>query len=766
MTSYINLEIKDRVAKLLATEDIIIEHNNKASTASFNVSTRVLTLPVWSKASNDVYDMLIAHEVGHALFTPNDEWVECKINKSYVNILEDVRIEKLMKRKYAGIAKSFYCGYKDLNDNDFFGISNKNLLDYIFIDRININYKIGHFIDVPFFRAEREMLNMADQMETFDDVLKLAEKICNYCKKYEPKFKTDIDYKSTKGGSYDCGSYSIEDTDNDYDSNNDNLHSDNNKDCFIDDEDEKKPKESEKPCDNVQEDGNGETGSECDQEKSQKEKDQAEPDPQTIKILEDALEQLCDTEYSTKYLEIPNIDPDTYTISYGEVFSDLNRMFTKESYVEDYNEFYNKLMSEETSYRNLIKQDIQKSLNRLISTYDKGIELSLLQYEKFKVDAKKEVSFLVKEFESKKSANAYNRSLTAKTGVLDCRKLHTYKYSEDIFQKITITPDAKSHGLIFILDWSGSMSSIMSSTIRQLYYLVWFCKKVKIPFDVYAFSSNLEKRLSDRFKKSNAEKYKFYIRRGNGLLHLLTSKDSSQNIEKQMQNIYKLISFQYGSFLSPDRYKIYKLMGTPFNEALMMLPKLITRFKTENSVQKVHVSLLTDGFSSDTSYYGPDLRFHSTKIFNKKFFLRNRNTKKIYYIDSNLETGITNALLRSLCDEFKDTNFMGFRLMNNSRDFFKVIVNNYSMNQQVFETFISQKKDEYIKYDSIVLTDTPYSVLFILNSKTLYRSESEIFSRQGDTILTKSQIKSQFLKHFRNKRKNKRMLNEFINCII
>ena len=66
----VKFEIKDQLAKLLATEDLVVEHK-KVLTASFNVSTRVLVLPMWEKASNNVYDMLVGHEVGHALFTPN-----------------------------------------------------------------------------------------------------------------------------------------------------------------------------------------------------------------------------------------------------------------------------------------------------------------------------------------------------------------------------------------------------------------------------------------------------------------------------------------------------------------------------------------------------------------------------------------------------------------------------------------------------------------------------------------------------------------------
>ena len=57
-------EIKSQLAKLLATEDLIVEHKN-VDTAQFNVHTRVLILPQWDRASNNVYDMLVGHEVGH-----------------------------------------------------------------------------------------------------------------------------------------------------------------------------------------------------------------------------------------------------------------------------------------------------------------------------------------------------------------------------------------------------------------------------------------------------------------------------------------------------------------------------------------------------------------------------------------------------------------------------------------------------------------------------------------------------------------------------
>ena len=75
-------EIKSQLAKLLATEDLVVEHK-QVETASFNVETRVLVLPLWEKASNSIYDMLVGHEVGHALFTPNDEKPKDRCSSRY-----------------------------------------------------------------------------------------------------------------------------------------------------------------------------------------------------------------------------------------------------------------------------------------------------------------------------------------------------------------------------------------------------------------------------------------------------------------------------------------------------------------------------------------------------------------------------------------------------------------------------------------------------------------------------------------------------------
>ena len=73
------------------------------------------------------------------------------------------------------------------------------------------------------------------------------------------------------------------------------------------------------------------------------------------------------------------------------------------------------------------------------------------EFAKFKKSAQKEVNYLVKEFECRKSADSYARATVSRTGVLDTAKLHTYRYNEDLFKKVTTLADGKNHGLVFVL---------------------------------------------------------------------------------------------------------------------------------------------------------------------------------------------------------------------------------------------------------------------------------------------------------------------------
>ncbi len=69
--------------------------------------------------SNSMYDMLVAHEVSHALNTPFKEWEVAKSSvknegafMQVCNVVEDARIERLIKQQYAGIRKDFSRAYR------------------------------------------------------------------------------------------------------------------------------------------------------------------------------------------------------------------------------------------------------------------------------------------------------------------------------------------------------------------------------------------------------------------------------------------------------------------------------------------------------------------------------------------------------------------------------------------------------------------------------------------------------------------------------
>ena len=180
----VNKVSKSQLARLLATENLDVVHK-QIPTAYFNVKTRELGLPIWDKASTDVYDLLVGHEVGHALFTPTNlaEYYS-KIDadnegivQSYINVVEDARIEKLMKRKYAGLSRSFFKGYSEMHTENYFGTADRELTDYNLLDRINLHFKLGNYLNVPFSPEEKGLVDRVAVAETFDDVVSVAKEI-------------------------------------------------------------------------------------------------------------------------------------------------------------------------------------------------------------------------------------------------------------------------------------------------------------------------------------------------------------------------------------------------------------------------------------------------------------------------------------------------------------------------------------------------------------------------------------------------------------
>ena len=708
----VNYEIKSQLARLLATEDLVVENRNVA-TAQFNVETRVLTLPMWKRASENVYDMLVGHEVGHALFTPNEWDWEDRIPQQFVNIVEDARIEKLMKRRYPGLSKSFFKGYRELAEDDFFCLEGSDVSDMNLADRANLYYKIGNFTDIPFTEDEMSLVKMMAETETFADALMVAEEIYRHCKDAQKRETPQGDLPPQQTDQEGVPQQESQQAGNQGSSEGEQDN------------------ESVEPEDDESYGGTMET-------------EQEEPQVQTDQLFEEGAEEFngnLDHGRDPSYCEIPKVNLKDFVIANDTVHSMLN-------------EHWKKGLDPEPEY------DRWKGEYVTPSPFDFGFADS--EFIKFKKSAQKEVNYMVKEFECKKSADAYARAATARTGVLDCSKLHTYKYNEDLFRKVTVLPDGKNHGLIFVLDWSGSMGDCIVPTLKQLLNLVWFCSKVNIPFDVYAFTNNwpnIEERYNqdwDDLKTQDVASGLFNISGSSfSLMNILTSDVKKNELENQILNMWR-VAFSFKHWVKYDTPGQINLSGTPLHESLVCLHQIIPQFKAKHGIQKTHCVILTDGeanslpvFKVVPDYNGGE-KMGCARVFSGDF-LRNRKTGHTYkFRDAYYE--FTDILLEDLRQSFPETNFIGIRLCT-GRELGDIV--------RRYEQFDEAQLKKAKKDKSYTVKESGYTSLFAMLSAAL-ETDADFDVDEG---ATKAKIKSAFMKNLKAKALNKKVLSQFMDLV-
>ena len=703
-------EIKGNLARLLATENLIVEHR-KVSTASFDVDRRVLTLPNWDRASSVVYDMLVGHEVGHALFTPNEDWTaEHDCPKDFINVIEDARIEKLMKRKYPGLRKSFAGGYKELNDADFFGIEGEDFDTFSLIDRINLHFKIGASAMIPFSIEEQVFVARTDVAETFEEVCQIAVDVYNFSNKTEEVEQPAAQPQQSENESID-GEESVQQQESQ--SVND-PGGDSSPAGSWDDEDEEEADTAESV--------GGETS-------------------ETQRAFDNAAENLTNRHASNPvYVEIPeSVDLPTYIADWTEVHDWID-------------EYRSRWMAE--GDREDRWEDVDKS------------------YREFRKQSQKEVNYLVKEFECRKSADAYARAGQSKTGVLDTTKLHTYKYSDDIFKKVTVLPDGKNHGLLFLLDWSGSMGKEIHATVKQVLNLTAFCRKVQIPFEVYAFTNEWyavrrakegkDEYLSNEeyFAQQNCKEGKVFLQKDMfHLMNFVSSRSNSKEYERMCLNLYRE-AYAYNHHVAyPTTFGV-GLSGTPLNEGIVMLNYIIPQFKKQNDLQKVNVCILTDGEACQSSYGRKYYNDHTDEYYVRprrldyNTVLRDRTTGRVYAMNDGWGE-MTNTFIQQLRDRNAGVNVLGFRIMGGSG--LSGFVSTYASIAHYDQVQKQWKKDK----SAIIPHPKSYTALYAISNNSV-DADTEFDVESG---AKKGEITRAFKKMLKTKSTNKKLLNSFIEYV-
>ena len=241
------------------------------------------------------------------------------------------------------------------------------------------------------------------------------------------------------------------------------------------------------------------------------------------------------------------------------------------------------------------------------------------------------IDYILQQFEMRKQAARYKRTKQHKTGALDTLRLAYYKTHDDLFKTIAICQDGKNHGLIFVVDWSGSMQSQMAGTLEQLIILCLFCRKANIPFEVYSLTtggSNDFTREPGNLAYANNFQMRMY----------LSSRMSPGEFHDACVNIFALMpNGAYFDHRTGGPTADTLIGCTPLDESIITCIDLIKDFKQKTHAEIVNAIFLTDGGANTVNAYydqsGRETSMGGYGSYNYGYGYNSRSTNVKYLID-------------------------------------------------------------------------------------------------------------------------------------
>jgi hypothetical protein len=731
------MEIKatDLSARLLANENLSVVRA-RARTASFDIKARVLTLPMWKDMTPEIEDMLIGHEVGHAKYTLDQYMEPIKENPkmmSYLNVLEDVRIEKLIKREYPGLRKRMNEGYKQLNDRDFFGVKQvQSFDDLLLIDKMNLYFKAGFSCGVTFTADEKPLVNRAERTETVEDVIALAHDVYKFSKEKAEERKKQAQNQPANDDDEEDEEDSIMD---DFDFDDDSDSDFNEEDDDTDMEPIQKKKSQPK------------------QENDERKDEQDEPDleSKTERAFADKLEDLADDSTEYQYWKFDNDYLEDPVIGYKRV---LNETLAPEAWDSDKRNYTTRYMEEAQ-----------------LSEYDKA---QVAEFNQFKVDSMRTVNYLVKEFEMKKSAQMHKRAAVSKIGSLDMKKIYAYKLQDDLFKRVTSLPQGKNHGMVMLVDWSGSMNDVLQDTLKQVINLAMFCNRVQIPYRVLAFTSDYtqsgmsrknvdaayEQKVHAHYVKKSMQNDVLSNTTGFNLIELFSNKMTTSEFNTMSRRVlnYKF-TWNEG----------YATGGTPLNEALVYCYNTIGNYIKNQNIEKMTFITLTDGeggsLGTQRRSYLDETR---TEIVNGQYkrikikhLIRDEVTQKTYEFSrhSNVQTEV---ILRMIKDRY-NVALVGFHIcQNRGRDLRGVLNANLPSFKGDETNLIEAWKKDFRVNGFASVKNTGRDELFLIpqDSTKIVEGDLEVDSSANARAIAKN-----FSKFLNVKKTSRVLLNRFVALV-
>jgi hypothetical protein len=779
------VEQKNLLTKLMASENLTVEHQ-KIHTAKFDPVNRVLYLPIWQDMTGFMYDHLGGHEVGHALYTPADGWHDVasddskgKNFKSFLNVVEDARIEKKVTRKFPGLKTSFRKGFQELLDRDFFGIKYRNINDLPFIERLNLFTKSQYTAEyIKFTTEEMVYVLKVQNLETWEDVLALTGEIYDYSK--DEQFDKQMENQMRDFEMFDednDGDYSDSDYDYDEEESEDGQpeKGKNSKSSDENSEDKTENTEGSSNTDNTEsDDSEFEQEPELDRFKNSAEsdRDQFSPECRTDDSYRRNENSLLDAKCKPYlYLDIP-------TVNAKNVFTPAKRV----------QELLSNYYAERIADGSFDNAYVQKLVTDFKNKNDRYVGL------------------LAKEFEMRKAAKAFSKSKLSDTGDIDINKLCNYKFDDNIFRKVMLVPKGKSHGLILLLDCSGSMSDNMAGSIEQILVLSMFCRKVNIPFSVYGFTDcsetyNIDRGL-DTFAKRKDDGDSFSRKVGQlafsnvQLREYINSKMSNVEFTKSLRNLILLKeSYVYvrGQYNRIGRPESENLSNTPLVQAVFAVGSILNNFRTTNNLDITSLVIVHDGDADNSSNhyvevehknYNGDLEkniwAYSFDIRSSNVVIRDRKNKFEYTLcpdKSKIYSYYTNEeLLRSALEWIRvvgKTKVFGFFILASRASHAKSAIRgryyfedgssieeirktNAVMAYETEKALIKKFKDEKF----LISNTKGYNSFYLIAGGSDLQTEEEELEING--TVTSHKLKTAFMKMAKKKQVNRVLVSKFI----
>jgi len=756
-------ESKSQLAKLMATENVDVQHQ-KISTAKFDPKNRVLYLPIWKDMDGALYDLLCGHEVGHALFTPADGWHDAVLDKSkpknfknFLNVVEDARIEKKVQRKYPGLRKSFAEAYKGLIKKDFFGLQGRDPNKLPFIDRLNLFSKSQYTLPINFNEEETKLLEKAKSTESWEEVVKVTNEIYAYSKEEQLEYEDELSFENE---------YDYDDSEDDQEQSEDKN------------ENTTQPEGGEGDTDDDQGSGNASGNSEKGEEEPEEEMVQTlNRDKESEDYISDGeFEPSCQTDEVYRQNENSLVDDDCKPRVY------LN--FPKPN--------LKNIVTPVKRVQELLTKEFEKQIGSRYFKKDLGDQL----LSEFKKKNDKYISLLAKEFEMKKAAKVFAKRKISSTGDLDINKLASYKFDDNIFRKVMMTPKGKSHGLVLLLDYSGSMFENLPGSIEQVLILASFCKKVNIPFTVYnfgycertqatdlGFEYDYNISLPESFEKKLGSVYFANV----SIREYLNSTMRTSDYNNALKNLLLLKkaweSYKNSGSLYNDRVYVpdfENLTNTPLTQAMYVMGYIVPEFKKQNNLDLVNLVVVHDGdadmtnrevalddpFSSNKDRpYGKYLEFDNVYVLTDK--------KNRYSSTYNIRG--EKSMYQIVCDWFKQTTnskIVGFYLVPPTTRYVRDAVARQYVSSKTSSyghtaRYLSDDELQIVKQfrkDKLLISKKPgYDDFYlILGGKDLTVQNEEI---EVTGKVTSAKLKSAFLKMNKGKQVNRVLVSKFIEKI-